>query len=86
MARCVVLGAAAVALLLPTTLLVVNAGTTCWMRIQGVELSSQWYWYECYAWEYWGNEASFRSGYWGHPDRVPWSDFGYEYEEFAFAL
>lgn len=64
----------------------INAGTTYWVSIQGVEQSGQWYWYECVSDDYWGEEGSIRSEFWGIPDWVLWSEFGPEHIEFAFAL
>lgn len=64
----------------------ISAGTTYWVSIQGVEQSGQWYWYECVVGDYWGEEGSIRSEFWGIPDWVLWSDFGSEHVEFAFAL
>ncbi len=63
-----------------------NAGGVYWISIQGVEQSSQWYWYEAHSDYFWRDEAAFRSDFWGHPDWVPYSEFGSEPEEFAFIL
>ena len=63
-----------------------NAGQVYWVSIQGVEQSSQWYWFEAHADGYWRDEAAFRSEHWGHPEWVPYSEFGSEFKNFAFVL
>jgi hypothetical protein len=65
------------------------SGGTYWISIIGVHTGThgghQWFWYECVAADYWGDEGMFRSSFWGYPDWSPMSA-RWRHVEYAFVL
>jgi hypothetical protein len=64
----------------------VSAANRYWISIQGVEQSSQWYWYESPPDGYWGHAAAVRTDFWGFPDWTAYSDLAEGVHAFSFVL
>lgn len=64
------------------------AANVYWFSVQAIHdaTTGQWYWLECLEDDYWNDEGTLRSEYWGVPDWVPVSQLTLEYVEFAFVL
>ncbi len=63
------------------------AGNVCWISVQAIhDDMGQWYWLECVDSDYWNDEGTLRSEYWGYPDWVPLGEILGGHTEFSFVL
>lgn len=58
-----------------------------WISVQAVhDDGGQWFWLECVESDYWNDEGTVRSEFFGIPDWTPISQVAAEYVEFSFVL